>query len=258
MTTNQPNVSTQSHLADLKAQFREAIATYGGDPSHGAIAPLIDQLAGLNPTQSPTLNPELMDGDWLLISAPKFPDGILREDGRYQYKLGRLSFNMFQPVDLELVIDRVWQPVWPIDDGEMRTHDIVVEFTTIRPDQPALQGRVKNLGICKPLNETTLQVKFTGGVLEPMSEGDRQQWQQLFGDQTAQPPSSLKNRLMQLVLKFMFGLVKPDGMNPETGQIEFKMTRSPNGKLDVLFLDNELRITRGQKETVLICERQYR
>ncbi|MEQ8957811.1 MAG: PAP/fibrillin family protein [Coleofasciculus sp. C2-GNP5-27] len=34
------------------------------------------------------------------------------------------------------------------------------------------------------------------------------------------------------------------------------MKRSPKGKLELLYLDEELRITRGEKGTVLVCERQ--
>ncbi len=33
------------------------------------------------------------------------------------------------------------------------------------------------------------------------------------------------------------------------------MKRSPKGRLEVLYLDEELRITKGEKGTVLVCER---
>lgn len=48
---------------------------------------------------------------------------------------------------------------------------------------------------------------------------------------------------------------KPQGINPQTGQVSFQMRRSPKGKLAILYLDEELRITRGEKGTVLVCER---
>ena len=53
----------------------------------------------------------------------------------------------------------------------------------------------------------------------------------------------------------MFGLVPPQGMNLETGEISFTMKRSPKGRLEVLYLDEELRITRGERGTILACER---
>ena len=54
----------------------------------------------------------------------------------------------------------------------------------------------------------------------------------------------------------MFGLTPPQSMNTETGEISFTMKRSPKGSLEVLYLDEELRITKGEKGTVLVFERQ--
>lgn len=54
----------------------------------------------------------------------------------------------------------------------------------------------------------------------------------------------------------MFGVVPPQGMDAKTGQVAFKMKRPPKGKLELLYLDQELRITRGEREAVLVCERQ--
>jgi len=44
-------------------------------------------------------------------------------------------------------------------------------------------------------------------------------------------------------------------MDRQTGRVSFKMQRSPKGKLEVLYLDEELRITRGGRGTVVVCER---
>jgi len=44
-------------------------------------------------------------------------------------------------------------------------------------------------------------------------------------------------------------------MDRQTGRVSFKMQRSPKGKLELLYLDEELRITRGERGTVLVCER---
>ncbi|WP_287521037.1 PAP/fibrillin family protein [Okeania sp. SIO2C2] len=68
----------------------------------------------------------------------------------------------------------------------------------------------------------------------------------------------LKEQLMSVFLKLIFGLVPPKGMNTETGEISVTMKRSPKGRLEVLYLDEELRITRGEKGTVLVCERQHK
>ena len=66
----------------------------------------------------------------------------------------------------------------------------------------------------------------------------------------------LKEQLISVFLKLMFGLTPPQSMNTETGEISFTMKRSPKGSLEVLYLDEELRITKGEKGTVLVFERQ--
>ncbi|ASC72691.1 uncharacterized protein XM38_036490 [Halomicronema hongdechloris C2206] len=247
-----------THLADrlaAKAALRQVLAEHDGDPHHEAVAAAIDTLAALNPTPAPTQTPDLLEGELRLISAPSFPDGQKLDDGSYCYSLGRLAFDMFQPRNLRLVINQVWQPVWPIQGGPQRSHDIVVDFTTRQDNEPPLRGIVRNLGGCEPANDTALRVWFTGGVLEPAPGTDLSQWNTVFGDQTQPAPDSLKSWFQGLFLKLMFGLVPPAGIDPNTGRVEFQMKRSPKGSLTILYLDEELRITRGHKETVLICDR---
>ncbi|HEY9625238.1 MAG TPA: PAP/fibrillin family protein [Crinalium sp.] len=244
-------------LQTAKAELRSALETYEGNPKHEAVATLIEQLAQRNPTTAPTRNEALRDGEWLLISAPSFPGGERLEDGRYRYTLGRLAFNLFQPADLKLVIDRVLQPVLPIADSHKRSHDIIVEFAIADDRYPPLQGIVHNSGVCEPLTDDLLQVQFTGGSLEPQATTDREIWQRVFGNQSPSAKRGLKDRVTNLIFNLMFGLVPPQHMDQQTGRIAFEMTRSPKGKLEILYLDEELRITRGEKGTILICERCY-
>lgn len=239
----------------LKGDLRAALASHHGDPRHPVVTKIIENLATLNPTPIPTQNSQLLDGNWQLISAPIFPDGRRLADGTYCYTLGRLAFNMFQPQDLTVVILQVFQPVLPMEKPMQRTHDIVVNFAIVHPNTPSLRGTVRNLGICKPASDTVLQVQFTGGALEPAADTDLQQWSAIFENPKALPHSSIKDWFQNQLLKLMFGLVPPKEMDKETGRIEFRMRRSPKGSLTILYLDEELRITRGQRETVLVCER---
>lgn len=248
------NVETQDRKA-AKTMLREALASYGGDTKHEVVAAAIEKLVQLNPTPSPTRNESLMDGQWLLINAPNFPNGELR-DGKYIYTLGRLAFNMFQPTSLKIAIDRVMQPVIPVGNGQQRTHDIIVEFTTIDENIPQLQGIVRNLGVCEPKDDRTLQVQFTGGELAPKNSNDLEAWTAVFGDRSKLSKTSLKEKLMNGVLKMMFGIVPPEEIDRTTGRVSFQMRRSPKGNLEILYLDEELRITRGERGTVLVCERK--
>lgn len=249
------NVKTQDKEA-AKTSLRDALATYEGDTKHEAVVAAIEQLARLNPTVAPARNEALRDGQWLLISAPNFPNGERRADGKYVYTLGRLAFNLFQPTDLKIAIDRVLQPVVPMENSQQRTHDIIVEFAIADETAPPLQGIVRNLGVCEPSDDNTLQVQFTGGELVPKEHSELEAWKALFGEQSKPSKKGLKDWLMAGVLRIMFGIVPPQGMDRKTGRVAFKMKRSPKGKLEILYLDEELRITRGEKGTVLVCERQ--
>lgn len=240
---------------DLKGALREALATYNGDPRHPVVAETIERLTRLNPTPTPARNSNLLEGNWQLISAPIFPGGTQLADGHYSYTLGRLAFNLFQPKDLPVIIEQVFQPVLPIGEGPQSTHDIVVNFTIASPPLPPLEGIVRNLGVCQPASDTTLQVQFTGGVLEPAAGTDLKQWKEIFEKPDPPASRSIKEWLQHQLLKVMFGVVPPKELAADTGRVEFQLKRSPKGTLSVLYLDEELRITKGQRETVLICER---
>lgn len=248
----------QTHtIQTAKTALRRSLADHGGETQHEAVVAAIEALSQLNPTSAPARNFQLQDGHWGLINAPNFPNGTRQEDGRYLYSLGRLSFNMFQPQNLKVAIDRVSQPIQSINNTQ-RTHDIQVKFTIVDDAVPPLQGIVQNLGVCQPYNDDTLQVEFTGGTLAPQPGTDLSAWTQVFGDQpsrTAKAKRSLKETLAGVFLQFMFGLVPPDGMNPDTGEVTFAMKRSPKGKLHILYLDEEIQITKGEKEMVMVCNR---
>ncbi|HEY9605674.1 MAG TPA: PAP/fibrillin family protein, partial [Allocoleopsis sp.] len=177
------DIATQDRKA-AKTRLRETLATYEGNTKQEAVIAAIEKLVSLNPTPAPTRNEALMDGQWLLISAPNFPNGEHRADGKYIYTLGRLAFNMFQPTSLKIAIDRVMQPVVPVGKGQQRTHDIIVEFTTVDENTPTLQGVVRNLGVCEPADDKVLQVQFTGGELTPKNQNDMEAWRKIFGEQS--------------------------------------------------------------------------
>ncbi|MDJ0599301.1 MAG: PAP/fibrillin family protein [Crocosphaera sp.] len=79
-------------------------------------------------------------------------------------------------------------------------------------------------------------------------------WKQVFNQDKVEK-KGLKETFMSFMLKMILGLVPPKGMNEETGDIFFEIKRSPKGKLKILYLDEEIRITVGEKGTILVCER---
>jgi len=153
------------------------------------------------------------------------------------------------------VIDRVLQPVLPIDNGQQRTHDIIVEFTTQAKDIPPLQGIIHNFGVCQVIDDKTLSVQFTGGALVPKHLDQMKMWQAVFGNQSKSEKRRFKEKVMSKVANLLLGILPPQGMDHQTGKVSFTMQRSPKGRLTLLYLDEELRITRGERGTVLVCER---
>lgn len=250
------NTTKERNIA--KTALIEALKTSGGDTKNEEVVAAIEHLASLNPQSAPTENEKLLEGNWLLINAPNFPDRQNDTQGRYIYTLGRLAFNMFEPVKLKVEIERVLQPVFPTGKENEFTHDIVVEFKTIDENMPELKGIVKNLAVCSPESQDTVQVKFTGGELMPRETEEplkMNQWLQIFG-QESQSQLSLQERITSIFIKWMFGISKASKINTQTGKRVFTMKKSPKGILKLLYLDDELRITRGNRGTVLVCQRQ--
>ncbi|MBD2209468.1 fimbrial protein [Nostoc linckia FACHB-104] len=243
-------------LEAAKTTLRQALAASGGNTKDQEVIAAIENLQLLNPITAPARSDTLLDRNWLLISAPNFPGGEQLADGSFSYTLGRLAFNMFQPTGLKVTLQRVSQPVFLLGNGKQCSHDIVVEFTTIDESVPKLNGIVRNQGVCQVVSDTTLQVEFTGGILQPQDNQNLEEWKAVFGNQQPSARRGFKDILMSGFLNLMFGLVPPQGMNPDTGEISFTMRRSPKGRLEILYVDEELRITRGERETVLVSERQ--
>ncbi|ABG53357.1 hypothetical protein Tery_4365 [Trichodesmium erythraeum IMS101] len=244
------NIAT---ILETKMALREALKTYDGDVKNQKVKAKIEQLSQLNPIEKPT-HSSLLESHWLLISAPSFPQGQKLSNGKYAYTLGKLAFNMFQPTNLKLVIDSVKQPVVLLGEKSKRSHDIVVEFSIIDELFPPLKGIVRNLAVCYPVDNKNLQAEFTGGIFAPQKGENLSTWKDIFVQAKASK-KGLKEQLMSVFFKLMFGLTPPQGMNTETGEISFTMKRSPKGRLEILFLDEELRITKGKKENILIFER---
>ncbi len=251
--------STVTQREQAKADLKQALAIYNGNTKHQVVVDAIAKLADLNPTLRPVENQELLQGNWLLINAPNFPDRLENEKDRYVYTLGRLAFNKFEPVNLRVAIARVTQPVFATGKENEYTHDIVVEFKIIEPGFPELQGIIKNLAVCSPVDQDTVQVRFTGGELMPLENQDPEQikqWLNIFGNTQIISQITLLDRLKFWFVQTIFGIGKVSEINPETGKQSFPIKKSPKGLLKLLYLDEELRITKGNRETVLVCQRQ--
>lgn len=255
----QTDTDTITQRTTAKAALKTALATHNGDTKHPVVVDAIAYLASLNPTPNPAQDRALLEGNWLLISAPNFPGRLEDEVHRYVYTLGRLAFNKFQPVNLRVALERVSQPVFATGTENEYSHDIVVEFKIIDEDFPELKGIVKNLAVCSSVDEDTVQVEFTGGELIPVADRNSEQisqWLKIFDSEGELSQISLLDRLKFWWIETMFGIGKVSAIDPNTGKQSFAIDKSPKGRLKLLYLDEELRITKGNKETVLVCQRE--
>lgn len=251
------NLVTQRETA--KTALKTALTNHYGNTKHSAVVDAIALLSSLNPTPNPAEHQALLEGNWLLISAPNFPGRLEDKSHRFVYTLGRLAFNKFEPVDLRIALERVSQPVFATEKENEYSHDIVVEFKIIDENYPELHGIVKNLAVCSPVDADTVQVEFTGGELMPStdsSSADCKQWQEIFNSDRSLSKISLLERFKFWLIQTMFGIGKVSAIDPATGKQSFTINKSPKGKLKLLYLDEELRITRGNRETILVCKRE--
>merc|ERR1712176_293962 len=192
-------------------------------------------------------------GEWIQLNAPEFKGDLgLDADGRRQYSLGHMTFGIYEPKDLVCAIDKVSNPVKR--RGDVITYDVAIPLSFKDAAGRTATGTLLNEGECESLSESRVGVKFTGGSLCPDGDEECDAWASTFGAAFETYKPRKRDRLMNWLLKRMMGLEKPTGMSTD-GKMTYKMKKAPLGHLDILYLDDELRITRGNKGSVVIAER---
>ncbi|CAM9667944.1 unnamed protein product, partial [Choristocarpus tenellus] len=209
--------------------------------------------------------------------------GTNRTEAGLECTLGRLAFNIFEPIDLPILITSIGNKVGTEEihtsatesstaspSGERRgdapsagslasagthTYSICTNFVT--RDEKALRGRLILEGSCEehPKRSDRLNVRFLSGYIEPDDGQDLDAWCAVIGQRDGASKKRLKARAVELMLKLVFGYRPPRGGLGEHGEMSYTMTRPPKGSLDILYLDEELRVTRGQRGSVIIVER---
>ena len=106
---------------------------------------------------------------------------------------------------------------------------------------------------CTPAegNLGRMSVKFDGGCLKPADGKVSDAWRATFSDLPSNADLTLPERFQLWVAKRLFGLSR----GAADGTQEYKMPKAPEGYLDILFLDEELRVTRGNRGSIVIAER---
>ncbi|CAM9363153.1 unnamed protein product, partial [Heterosigma akashiwo] len=238
------------NIEDKKVQLKRALQEQDGVLSETALA-LIDDLEKLNPTKD-AASSALLAGNFFSLTASNYPGSIgVDKAGKFIYPLGRLSFNMFQPAELKCTIQEVYQPI--MSDLKYR---VEIQFEAIPQEESkeVLRGLLVNTAECSPSSKDSnrLEVSFNGGFMRPMAGVDMKLWERVFGVQ--QRPVRKRDRFMRWILKLLIGLTPPSGINRD-GILSYEMKRAPHGYLDVLFLDETMRITKGNRGSIVVVER---
>lgn len=221
-------------------------------------------------------------GRWEALTRADFPGSVGRNENSkaYTYTLGRMSFGLFSPSDVILSVEGCTATCRPLDLFErplsvpdafahlprshMRSYNIEVRFVVTDDRAPGLAGTITTYGYCvaaanrAPDAAHRLDVWFVAGDLRPdkfESRADADKWAALFGAEASQSrhKRSLVTRaslwFVSVALGIQLAPVEPEGVQCYT------VARPISGHVDVLFTDGDLRITRGNRNSLVVMRR---
>lgn len=186
------------------------------------------------------------------------PDGI-------ECTLGRLAFDIFEPVKLTVLITSIENYIGPELKSRVSASDSNYAIRTrwVARDGSGLKGRMSIEGtfMADPADPNRMVVRFSRGVVEPDDGQDLAAWCDVMGKKdendssTKTPLASLKAKAKGLFLKLAFGFRPPAGTLGSRGEMSYEMKRSPKGVLDVLYLDQDMRVSRGGNGALVVTTR---
>eukprot|EP00567_Pseudictyota_dubia_P018156 CAMPEP_0197439320 /NCGR_PEP_ID=MMETSP1175-20131217/6090_1 /TAXON_ID=1003142 /ORGANISM="Triceratium dubium, Strain CCMP147" /LENGTH=295 /DNA_ID=CAMNT_0042969215 /DNA_START=156 /DNA_END=1043 /DNA_ORIENTATION=+ len=265
---NEKHATDADRIADTKESLREALNKYHGSTKNAEVIAIIEELSALNPTPQPARSP-LMLGDWKDLSAPHFPNRIAPDEGEegvYKYTLGRISFNLFEPKKLVCTLDSVRNPIERIpneegekgQDDEKMSYPLVISLI-VHTAEGDLRAIMRNEGVVTPATDDRASVVFSSGALSPAPEvvADAEKmtlWRKTFENAYARADAerSYLARAGRYIFFSLLGLVAPTDAKDS---FRFEMKRAPRGYLDVLFLDEHMRITKGNSGSYCVLVR---
>jgi len=270
-----------TRLQAAKSKLKTLLRQNHGSTKNAEVMQAIEELCALNPTKDAVTSPLLL-GEFLAHTSPDFPGRIKNNNGNpntppvpddvVQYTMGRLSFGIFQPHHLVCTIRHVRNSILEcpeehqVDGQKTFSYPIQIDLTIHTP-KGDLTASMCHEALCYVLPDHTnrLGVTFRGGTLTPAfavrSDPKLMKvWEEVFDHaySKAEAERSFMSSVMQFLLKKMLDLSTPTDAsvgNSATKSAKFEMGRSPRGYLDILYLDEEMRITRGNRGTFIVVER---
>ncbi|KAL2642985.1 hypothetical protein R1flu_010572 [Riccia fluitans] len=239
-------VSEQMQEADnnvrresLKKKLIEQILATAGNLDEECIA-TIKELEKENPNPESLNTPELHAGYWERLKAAHLGTGRTGEakvEVGYEgasATLGRATFGMFKPSDLDIVMGEVFNYVPNVGSEGQGKYAIYIEFTTKNPkgdDLPPIEGLIINAATPQIENPSKMGLLFDETSLRPSQpERDIEAWREIFEEASG-------------------------GAVNELGEITVINEKPATGFLDVRYIDSELRITKGNLGSYVVVRR---
>ena len=276
-------------INECKSSLRQILLHHKGDTSHPQVHDAISKLQQLvndeiNTQQNTTTadDPNSHTGRWRTISSPPFPGRLDDIDGKAAYTLGRMSFNLFRPSKVVCIVEEIVNVVELLHGGVETTAatgdvweqcynlEVTMEILVPCHDDAAefirLPAKMVNFGICSPSSPSRLAVKFTGGVLKPNFDLNKQEnrnlaqsWRQTFDGVITNETKAMSmvdkitTSLTHSLLKMIMGLTSPEDTEDLTQK--YNIARPISGYLDILYISDDLRISKGNRGTIVVVEK---
>jgi len=264
------SVEVKDAAANLAHEARAAAAN--SDENDGALFRATGKWRALTKAHFPG-GKKVHDETFHIDDAEK-DDSEKEDKGAYAYTLGRMSFGLFGPRDALLRVDDCYNMVRPLDvferprtlpdtvkdSDDVKKYNVKVRFTVLDPRAKGLKGTMTTYGYCSLMSKAAddashrLRCWFVSGDLAPdsfESDDDRVRWADLFGKQP-QNKTIIERATLWLANKALGISVEP--VKPE-GYQSYLIQKPPTGHVDVLYTDHSLRVTRGNKNSLVVMQR---
>ncbi|KAJ1458430.1 hypothetical protein M885DRAFT_512857 [Pelagophyceae sp. CCMP2097] len=267
-----------------KDQLLEALAAADGEPRGPGVADAASRLgaewrASLHPRDNGGRPLRLAGGRWATRTRADFLGSVGRRDGKYCYTLGRMSFGLFTPNNIVLALTGCAVVVRPFSKrlrkslappsafcaagGELKTYDIEVSLEVVDARGAGLSGFMTTFGFCTEHVKTDtklppdaahrLDVCFVGGQLQPDPKCANEQWADIFGRAEAPQEKALATRMVLWLASRALG-IELEPPEPQ-GVQRYVVNRPISGYLDVLYSDDDVRVTRGHRGSLVVLQR---
>uniref|UniRef100_A0A0G4GVH7 Plastid lipid-associated protein/fibrillin conserved domain-containing protein n=1 Tax=Chromera velia CCMP2878 TaxID=1169474 RepID=A0A0G4GVH7_9ALVE len=258
----------ETERISLKRELLEKL-TEDRDTKDPEIAELINRLSALNPTPKGAVSP-LWIGHFVQRGQLNSPGGR-RVGDKILYTLGRSSFDQFKPGDLTLQFDRIENIIRETaetgtgGDGNT-TYTVRVCFTSADEKYPTIKGFFDTEGksyveasdkggLSSPLSTSRRMVLFERGRLRRNeAECDEATWDSVFSPESQKKAKwSFSAWLLKWTFGRMLSIKREESAQP--GEQSYVFGRPAPGSLDILYMDDDMRITKGNRGSVVVVTR---